>query len=126
MQMAHSTYSQVHLIIKRVKGQKYQIIGQFLYLLLFSKIFEKVILNRLHIYISVSNILDADQYGFRKNCSTGTVTFIFTSNTLQALDSKKLVAEIFCDLTTGFDSEMLLAKLKFHGLQGIFLKLTAS
>jgi hypothetical protein len=47
----------------------------------------------------------------------------------QALDSKKFVAGIFCDLTKAFDSvnhEMLIAKLKFYGVQGIFLKLIAS
>jgi hypothetical protein len=81
----------------------------------FSKISE-VTFNRMHSYISVNNILEADQYGFRKNCFTGTATFNLTSNILQALDSKKLVAGIFCDLTKAFDSvdhEMLLAKLNF-------------
>jgi hypothetical protein len=39
----------------------------------FSKIFEKVIFNRLHTHISDNNILDVDQYGFWKNCSTETV-----------------------------------------------------
>jgi hypothetical protein len=45
------------------------------------------------------------------------------------LDSNKLVAGIFCDLTKAFfsvDHEMLLATLKFYGVQGIFLKLIAS
>jgi retron-type reverse transcriptase len=79
--------------------------------------------NRLHTYISLNNILDADQYGFRKNCSTETAAFNLTSNILQALDSKKLVGGIFRDLTKAFDSvdhERLLEKLKFYGVKGSF------
>jgi hypothetical protein len=95
--------SQVHPIYK--KGDKtditnYRPISLFTS---FSKIFEKVIFNRLHTYISVNNILDSDQYGFRKNSSTETAAFNLTSNILQALDSKKMVGGIFCDLTKAFE-----------------------
>jgi hypothetical protein len=47
---------------------------------------------------------------------------------LQALNSKKFVGGIFCDLTKAFDSvdHKLLTKFKFYGAQGNFLKLTAS
>jgi hypothetical protein len=87
--------------------------------------FEKVIYNRLHTYICDNNILDTDQYGFRKYCSTESATFNLICNILQGLDSKKLVGGIFCDLTKAFDSvdhEKLLAQLKFYGVQGTFLK----
>jgi hypothetical protein len=90
----------------------------------FSKIFEKVIFNRLLTYVSENNILDADQYGFRKQCSTETATFNLINDILQASDRKKLVGGIFCDLTKAFDSmdfEILQAKLKFYGVQGTFL-----
>jgi hypothetical protein len=95
----------------------------------FSKIFEEVIFNRLLTYVSQNNNLDADQYGFRKQCSTETATFNLTNNILQALDRKKLVGEIFCNMIKVFDSvdfEILQAKLKFYGVQGTFLKLIAS
>jgi hypothetical protein len=57
-------------------------------------------------------------------CSTETATFNLINNILQALNDKKLVGGIFCDLTKAFDSvnhELLLMKLDFYGLQGIFL-----
>jgi hypothetical protein len=48
---------------------------------------------------------------------------------LQALNDKKLVGGIFCDLTEAFDSvnhEILLVKLEFCGRRGTFYKLIAS
>jgi hypothetical protein len=78
-------------------------------------------------HISVNNILDVDQYGFRKNCSTETATFNLISNILQAMNSKKLVGGVFCDLSKAFDSvDHELLKLDFHGIQRIFFKLIAS
>jgi hypothetical protein len=53
-----------------------------------------------------------------------TATFNLISNILQALDSKKLVAEIFCDLTKAFGRvrhEILLAKLSFMVYKEYFL-----
>jgi hypothetical protein len=116
-------YTQVHPIYK--KGDRTDITNYrpISFLTTFSKIFEKVIFNRLHTYISVNNILDSDQYGFRTNCSTETAVFNLTNNILQALDSKKMVGGIFCDLTKAFDSvehERLLEKLKSYGVKGRF------
>jgi hypothetical protein len=122
-------YSQVYPIFK--KGEKTDISNYRPISLLtsFSKIFEKVIFNRLHTHVTVNNLLNSDQYGFRKRCSTETATFNLINNILQALDDKKMVSGIFCDLSKAFDSvehKTLLEKLKFYGIQGIFLKLIAS
>jgi hypothetical protein len=67
-------YSQVYPIY--TKGEKSEISNYrpISVLTSFSKILEKVIFNRLHTHISDNNILAAEQYGFRKNCSMETAT----------------------------------------------------
>jgi retron-type reverse transcriptase len=63
------------------------------------------------------------KYGFRENYSTETAIFNLLNNILQALNDKKLVGGIFCDLIKAFDSvnhELLLTKLDFYGVQGTF------
>jgi len=45
----------------------------------FSKIFEKVIYNRLLQHTKENNIIDADQYGFKNNSSTELAIFKLTS-----------------------------------------------
>jgi hypothetical protein len=122
-------YSQVYPIYKKGERSEMSNYRPISILTSFSQVFEKVIFNRLHTHISVNNILDADQYGFRRNCSMETATFNLINNILHAWNSKKLVGGIFCDLTKAFDSvdhKLLLSKLKFYGIQGDFLKLIAS
>jgi hypothetical protein len=73
--------------------------------------------------------LAAEQNGFRKNYSTETAIFNLLNNILQALNDKKLVGCIFCDLTKAFDSvnhELLVTKMNFYGVQGTFFKLVSS
>jgi hypothetical protein len=55
-------------------------------------------------------------------------TFNLINSILQALNSKKLVGGIFCDLTKAFDSvdHKMLSKPKFYGVQENFLTLIAS
>jgi hypothetical protein len=122
-------YSQVRPIYKKGERSELSNYRPISILTSFSKIFEKVISNRLHAHVSVNNILDTNQYGFRKNCSVETATFNLINNILEALNSKKLAGAIFCDLTKAFDSvdhKILLSKLKFYGVQGNFFKLIAS
>ena len=45
----------------------------------FSKIFEKVIYNRLLQHTKENNIIDTDQYGFKNNSSTELAIFKLTS-----------------------------------------------
>jgi hypothetical protein len=97
-------YSQVHLIYKKGERSEMSNYRPISVLTLFSKIFEKVIFNRLYTHIFDNNILAAEQYGFRKNCSMETATFNLINNILQALNDKKLVGVIFCDLIKAFDS----------------------
>jgi hypothetical protein len=88
-------YSQVHPIYKKGERSEMSNYRPISILTSFSKVFEKVIFNRLHTHISVNNILDADQYGFRKNCSMETATFNLINNILQALNSKNWLVVSF-------------------------------
>jgi hypothetical protein len=88
----------------------------------FSKIFEKVIYRRLDNHMKSNNILAEEQYGFISNISTEQAIYQLTNNILKALDNKRLVGEIFCDLTQAFDCvdhDILLDKLEFCGVTGI-------
>jgi len=68
----------------------------------FSKIFEKVIFNRLCNHVNNYNILAHEQYGFRKNISMEDASYNLINNILDALNNKFTVGGIFCDLTKAF------------------------
>jgi hypothetical protein len=113
------------------KGDKHELSNyRPIYLLTsFSKIFEKVIYNRLYDHVTRYKILAKEQYGFRNNYSTDKAIYHLTNNILKALDNNQLVGGIFCDLTKAFDCvnyDILLAKLEFYGVTGHAHKLITS
>jgi hypothetical protein len=65
----------------------------------FSKIFEKVIYNRVQYHIEVNNIFAQDQYGFRTKLSTNVATYNLINDVLLAFDAKLTVGGLFCNLT---------------------------
>jgi len=61
--------------------------------------------------------------------STTAAAYNLINEVLDALNSKKLVGGIFCDLKKAFDMvdhDILLSKLKFYGIRGKFNELITS
>jgi Reverse transcriptase (RNA-dependent DNA polymerase)/Endonuclease/Exonuclease/phosphatase family len=91
----------------------------------FSKILEKIVSNRLCIFLDSNNILSKFQFGFRKGHSTLHPMILFMNKITQALENREHVIAIFCDLKKAFDCcnhDLLLQKLKNIGIKGIALK----
>jgi hypothetical protein len=68
-----------------------------------SKVFVKIMYNRLNHYLQSHKILAVEQYGFRKELSIQHATYRLTYIVLNAWNSKMHVGGIFCDLAKAFD-----------------------
>jgi len=68
-----------------------------------SKDLENALYNRLIEYLNKTNLLKAQQFGFKKRYSTEDAIFKLTREILNALNSQTLVGSIFFDMTKAFD-----------------------
>jgi hypothetical protein len=90
----------------------------------FSKILEKVVSIRLTNFLENEKILTTFQFGFRSSHSTAHAMVHFLNNISKALNEKKHIIAIFCDLRKAFDTvdhDILLKKLYKMGIRGIEL-----
>jgi hypothetical protein len=88
---------------------------------LFSKMFEKLMFNRLHNFIESNNLIYEYQFGFRTKYSTNLALIILIDKILSAIDSGNLVIGVFLDLKKAFDTvnhNILLNKLQKYGIRG--------
>ena len=95
----------------------------------FSKIFKKLMFNRLYNHFETNGILAQEQFGFRMRHSTEQAAFYLINRVLIALNNKQLAGGIFCDLQKAFDCvnhTILLDKLHFYGIHGKFFTLMES
>jgi hypothetical protein len=86
-----------------------------------SKIFERVIYNRMYLYIMKNNILAKEQFGYRPARSTDAAAYYLINNILTALNKKEFVGGVFCNLHKAFDSvnyDIFLSTLEYYGIKG--------
>ncbi|KAL1446424.1 hypothetical protein WDU94_005680 [Cyamophila willieti] len=83
------------------------------------KIFEKYVNNTLTTYIEENNLLNENQYGFRKGKSTVTLLNRFTEELNEALENNKVCLTLSLDLQKAYDTidhRKMMDKLKNIGL----------
>lgn len=94
-----------------------------------SKIFERVLYDRLDQYLTQLNYIYKKQYGFRPKSNTLSATIDLITNIKLRIDKKQVVLGLFIDLKKAFDSvshELLLKKLTDIGIQGSAYKIFKS
>lgn len=90
-----------------------------------SKIFEKVMHEKLTSFFSTHKIIKEAQYGFQKNKSTSHASFHMIQEILKNLNEHKFTSVLFLDMKSAFDlvsHNLLLSKLETTGVRGPALK----
>ena len=85
-----------------------------------SKIFEIAFLNRLNDHLGQNNILNNEQYGFRKNIGTDEALAKLFEEIYNNINKGLKTVAIFIDLTKAFDKvnhKILLTKLQRYGIK---------
>ena len=88
---------------------------------IFSKIFEKLMYNRLIEFINKNNLLISNQFGFQKNKSTEMAVNAITNNIINSFENKETAFGIFLDFSKAFDTvnhEIIIKKLEYYGIRG--------
>ena len=88
---------------------------------IFSKIYEKLLYNRLYSFFAANNIIYNKQFGFRRNHSTSHAVNYAVHRILSEIENRNHVIGIFIDLSKAFDTiahNTFLNKLKHYGIRG--------
>lgn len=90
----------------------------------FSKVFEKIVLNRMLTFLNKFKVITSSQHGFRPSHSTETAACSFVEMVYKRLDEGLCVAGLFFDLSRAFDSltfKFMISKYYNLGFRGVFL-----
>ena len=86
-----------------------------------SKIFERVMYNRIEHFLEEHDSIYELQFGFRKNYSTNHALLSIVESIRKNLDNKTYSCRVFVDLEKAFDTvnhTILLSKLNHYGIRG--------
>ena len=91
----------------------------------FSKIYEKIMYNKVITFLDRYNILYQNQFGFRQQHSSHHALITLVDKITKSLDHGDIVIGIFLDLKKVFDivdHNILIKKLYYYGIRGNILK----
>ena len=94
-----------------------------------SKLFERVMYNRLEEFLKSSEVFYKCQFGFRKHYSTNLALISIVEKIRDALAKNMYTCGVFIDLEKAFDTinhQILLSKLYHYGIRGIANKWLSS
>jgi hypothetical protein len=86
-----------------------------------SKVVEHVLVSRINEFIEKHNYIDNFQFGFKKNCGTDIALSQLMNDVLLNIDAGKIVAILFLDISSAFNSlphENFHNKMNCYGIRG--------